>query len=92
MCVHRAACALAYTIAYSPCAPRPTDPVSLGQLWPTGPIYSLYTAYMQPICSLYAARREKERGAHIRTHAQTACAPRVFAACVRAIVCAPRVH
>jgi len=23
----------------------PTDPVPLGQLWPTGPIYSLYTAY-----------------------------------------------
>ena len=54
----------------------PTDPVPRGLLtlclWassgPQGlytayiqPIYSLYTAYMQ-ICSLYAARREKERG------------------------------
>ena len=29
--------------------PRPTDPLPLGQLWPTGPIYSLYTAYTQPI-------------------------------------------
>ena len=28
----------------------PTDPVPFGQLWPTGPIYSLYTAY---IYSLY---------------------------------------
>ena len=27
----------------------------LGQLWPTGPIYSLYTAYIQPIYSLYTA-------------------------------------
>ena len=32
----------------------PTDPVPRGQLWPTGPIYSLYTAYIQPIYSLYA--------------------------------------
>ena len=37
---------LAYTIAYSPCAPRPTDPVPRGQLWPTGPIYSRYAAYI----------------------------------------------
>ena len=27
----------------------------LGQLWPAGPIYSLYAAYIQPICSLYTA-------------------------------------
>ena len=35
--------------------PAPTDPVPLGQLWPTGPIYSLYTAYIQPIYSQYTA-------------------------------------
>ena len=28
---------VAYTIAYSPCALRPTDPVPRGQLWRTGP-------------------------------------------------------
>ena len=27
----------------------------LGQLWPTEPLYSLYTAYIQPIYSLYTA-------------------------------------
>ena len=32
-------CALAYTIAYSPCAPRPTDPVPRGQLWPVVSVY-----------------------------------------------------
>jgi len=54
---HASVCvfALAYTIAHCPCAPRPTDPVPLGQIWPTGPIYSLYSPYMQPIYSLYTA-------------------------------------
>ena len=32
-----------------------TDPVPLGHLWPTGPIYSLYAAYIQPIYSLHPA-------------------------------------
>ena len=31
-------CPVAYTLAYSPCAPRPTDPVPRGQLWPTGSV------------------------------------------------------
>ena len=31
--------ALAYTIAYWPCAPRPTDPVPRGQLWPVVSVY-----------------------------------------------------
>jgi hypothetical protein len=56
--------ALAYTIAYSPCAPRPTDPVPRGQLWPTGPIYSLYTAYIQPIYSLYTAYTQPTHSLH----------------------------
>ena len=30
---------LAYTIAYSPCAPRPTDPAPRGQLWPLVSVY-----------------------------------------------------
>ena len=30
---------VAYTIAYSPCAPRPTDPVPRGQLWPLVSVY-----------------------------------------------------
>ena len=30
--VCRVSCPVAYTIAYSPCAPRPTDPVPRGQL------------------------------------------------------------
>ena len=30
----------------------------LGQLWPTGPIYSLYTAYIQPIYSLHTHEAE----------------------------------
>ena len=55
VCAQMLKCALAYTIAYWPCAPRPTDPVPRGQLWPTGPIYSLYTAYIQPINGLYTA-------------------------------------
>jgi len=29
-----------------PAAPRPTDPVPRGQLWPTGPIYSLQAVYL----------------------------------------------
>jgi len=37
----------------------PTDPVPRAQLWPTGPIYSLYTAYIQPIYS--PARKHQER-------------------------------
>ena len=34
----RHATPLAYTIAYSPCAPRPTGPVPRGKLWPTGSV------------------------------------------------------
>ena len=61
--------------------PAPTDPVPLGQLWPTGPIYSLYTAYIQPIyilytayiqpiCSLYTANIQRlHKRAHARWHA-----------------------
>jgi len=52
---------LAYTIAYSLCAPRPTDPVPRGQLWPTGPIYSLYAAYMQPISQGEGGGRDREK-------------------------------
>ena len=39
VCAKRPEPTRAYTIAYSPCAPRPTDPVPRGQLWPTGSVY-----------------------------------------------------
>jgi len=60
-------CSLALSSAHprqpSP-TPSPTDPVPRRQLWPTGPIYSQYTAYIQPIYSLYTAYIQPiERGA-----------------------------
>ena len=57
-------------MCHRPCQPSPTlspiDPVPRGLLtlclWASSGPQGLYTAYIQPICSLYAARREKERG------------------------------
>jgi len=55
-----ALCALCPRLHYRllTCAPRPTDPVPRGQLWPTGPIYCLY----KPIFSLYVAHISGGRG------------------------------
>ena len=70
--------ALAYTIAY--CAPRPTDPVPRGQLWPTGSVGDSVGETRVPVSAMLPCKQHNEAEQQSTRHGRSTCqSPRALA-------------